>query len=79
MNQLKHLNHSVGQNTFHLVWKPKFAKDPFKFEPVKNVCIASLKKAAFKNNIKIIELEVMPDHVHCFMDLPTNIGVSIAF
>lgn len=76
---LQHLNHSVGQNSFHLVWKPKWAKDPFKFELVHNVCVASLRKACHRHGLKLIELEVMPDHVHCFVELHPSMSVSKAF
>lgn len=75
---LQHLNHSVGQNSFHLVWKPKWSRNPFKFEPVEAVCVASIKRACFKHGLKLIELEVMPDHVHCFVDLHPSMSVSKA-
>jgi putative transposase len=78
MNELKHLNRSVGQNTYHLVWKPKWAWDPFKFDPVKNVAEASIRRAAFRNGMRIVELEVMPDHVHCFIELPPTMSVACA-
>ena len=78
MDVLKHLNHSVGQNSFHLIWKPKWAKDPFKFGPVRAVADAAIRRAASKNGMQIIELEVMDDHVHCFVDLPPTMSVSEA-
>ena len=76
--ELKHLNHSVGQNTFHLVWKPKWAKDPFKFASVQAVCTAAIRNAASRNGMRLIELEVMPDHVHCFVELPPTLSVADA-
>ena len=38
MKGLTHYQHSVGQNAFHLVWKPKYARDPFKFKVVREHC-----------------------------------------
>ena len=75
---LKHLSHSVGQSAFHLVWKPKWAKDPFKFFSVRSVCSAAIRRAAYKNGMRIIELEVMNDHVHCFVEIPHTMSVARA-
>ena len=76
---LKHLKHSVGQNSFHFVWKPKYAWDPFKFEAVMNCCVAAIRKTCKNHAMSIFELEVMPDHVHCFVELPPTMSVSKAF
>lgn len=75
---LQHLNHSVGQNSFHLLWKPKWSRDPFIFEPVQAVCTASIRRACSKHGLRLIELEVMSDHVHCFVDLHPSMSVSKA-
>ena len=75
---LKHLSHSVGQNSFHLIWKPKWCWDPFKFKPVEYTANVAIRNAAFRHGMRIIELEVMPDHVHCFVDLPPTMSVSRA-
>ena len=72
------VSHSVGQNCFHLIWKPKWAKDPFKFFSVRSVCTAAIRRAAVRAGMRIIELEVMPDHVHCFVDLPSTMSVAAA-
>ncbi len=76
--ELKHNNYSVGQNSYHLVWKPKWAKDPMKFLPVLKVCEASIKNVAKRYNMKIFEMEVMPDHIHLFIDIPSTMSVSQA-
>ena len=78
MESLRHLSHAVGQNTYHLVWRPKWNWDPFKFDPVKGVCTAAIRRAACRNGMRIIELEVMPDHVHCFLELPSTLAVAKA-
>ena len=75
---LQHLNHSVGQNSFHFVWKPKYCWDPFKFLPVKNCCEAAIRKSCRRHGMKLIELEVMSDHVHCFVNLHPSMSVSKA-
>ena len=78
VSMLKHLSHSVGQSSFHLIWKPKWCKDPFKFEPLRNLCSAAIRRAAYRNGMRIIELEVMDDHVHCFVEIPPTLSVSQA-
>src|SRR3989338_839029 len=70
--------HGVGQNSFHLVWKPKYAGDCFKFPWVKRDCDAFIKEAILRHGMTLYELEVMPDHVHCFVEIPPTMSVSKA-
>ena len=76
MEGLHHHQHGVGQNAFHLVWKPKYAKDPFKFKIVRDHCEFFLREIAHKHSIAIFELQVETDHVHMFVDLPPVMSVS---
>ncbi len=78
MEALVHKSHSVGQNTFHLVWRPKWNRDPFKFGPVRAVCEAAIRRAACRSGMRIVELEVMPNHIHCFAELPATLSVADA-
>ena len=78
MQGLNNFNHGVGQNTYHLVWKPKYAKDPFKFDLVRYDCEQFLHEIALKYHCDIIELKVMPDHVHLFVGIPPTMSVSKA-
>lgn len=71
-------NHSVGQNSYHLVWKPKYCWDIFKFPWVQKDCEAILNEAALRYKMQIYELEVMPDHVHCFVEIPPTMSISKA-
>ena len=73
--KLKSYSHSVGQSAYHLVWKPKWSKDPFKFELVRKDCERFVREAAHKHGITLHELKVMPDHVHCFASIPPNMHV----
>ena len=74
----KNFAHSVGQNSFHLVWKPKYARDCFKFPWVRKDCEAILVEAVQRYGLELYELEVMPDHVHIFVELPPTMSVSKA-
>lgn len=78
MMGLNNFNHGVGQNAYHLVWKPKYAKDPFKFELVRKDCDNFLREIAKNCNCEIYELQVMPDHVHLFVEIPPTLCVSKA-
>ncbi len=75
---INRFQHAVGQNSFHLVWKCKYAWDVFKFPWIRADCEAVLREAADKYHIGLHELQVMPDHVHCFAEIPSTMGVSKA-
>jgi putative transposase len=77
-NNLRHRSHSVGQNAFHLVWKPKYSSSFLRFGPVNKVCTGTLRMIATQNGMEIYELQVMPDHIHLFVELPPTICVSKA-
>ena len=78
MKGLTNFNHGVGQNAYHLVWKPKYSKDPFKFDLVRQHCEQFLNEIAQNYNFDIYELQVMPDHVHLFVEIPPTMSVSKA-
>jgi len=75
---VKKFAHSVGQNSYHLVWKPKYCWDCFKFPWVKQDCEKILHEAIERYGFKLYELEVMPDHVHIFVEIPPTMSVSKA-
>jgi REP element-mobilizing transposase RayT len=49
-------SHGVGQNSYHLVWKPKYSWNPFKFPWVKKDCETIFKEAVTKYGLKLYEL-----------------------
>ena len=75
---LKHAKHSVGQNAYHLVWKPYKARPLFKNLHFRKVCEGSLRMIAAQYDFFIYELQVMPDHIHLFVECPNIISVSKA-
>ena len=78
MTELTHRSHSVGQNAFHFVWKPKYSSTFLKYPTVNKVCIGALHLIALQKKCKIYELQVMPDHIHLFVELPPTLCVSKA-
>jgi len=69
INQYDHYSHSVGLMMMHLEWKPKYAYKMFKKEEQKNLITACIRRAATMHKIKIVELNVQPEHVHCVVGI----------
>ena len=74
--EYQHYDHSVGLMLMHLEWKPKYAYKMFRKEGQKNLCEACIRRAASLNNIRIIVLSVMPEHIHCEVQVSMNISAS---
>jgi putative transposase len=72
-------SHSVGQNAFHLVWCPKYRWNVLKPKPINALCEALIRGTCYHNGYTVYELEVMPDHIHLFVELPPRVSVSAAF
>ena len=75
---LKHSKHAVGQNCYHLVWKPKYSVPIFNSTTYRKVCEGAIRQVAINYGLDIHELQVMKDHVHLFVDLPPTMPVSKA-
>ena len=71
-------SHSIGQNLYHLEWCPKYRYKMFMKEENKKLCEEILREVAEKHKIEIIELSVMPDHVHAAVGIPPTMSVSKA-
>jgi len=78
MKGLNNFCHGVGQNAYHLVWKPKYAKDPFKFVGLRADCERFLREIAEQYKFIIYELVIEPDHVHLFVEIKPTMSVSKA-
>ena len=76
--ELMRLSHGVGQNSFHFVWKPKYAYSIL-IDEVKTFCEQVLREVADKYDFVIHSLEVMPDHIHVFLSFKPSIAVSKVF
>ena len=71
-------NHSIGQNLYHLEWYPKYRYNMFRGKKNKKLCEDILHEVAERYHILMIELSVMPDHIHTFVQLPPTMSVSKA-
>lgn len=64
----------VYKNQFHIIWCPKYRR-PVLTDGVDTRLKKILYEAADEMDVTIKALEVMPDHVHLFIDLDPRIAV----
>jgi putative transposase len=70
--------HFVGISMWHFEWCTKYRYNMFgKFE-YKNLVIGCIRRAASEHKIKILEIEVMENHVHIVAGLPGTMSPSRA-
>ena len=72
-------SHCVGQSVYHLEWCPKYRYKMFNKEKNKKLCEAILDEVAERHGIGIVEMAVMPDHLHLIVDIPPTMSISRAF
>lgn len=77
LEQINH-NHSVSQLAVHFVWCTKY-RHKVLVNLAEEVVKQTITEACMVYNYKLITLEVMPDHVHCLLQLPpTEAPINVA-
>ncbi|MFW0861141.1 MAG: IS200/IS605 family transposase [Dethiobacter sp.] len=77
MNEYKSLSHCKYLVQYHLVWCPKFRYNVLKGN-VEEALKRILAEICTRYEYEILELEVMPDHVHIFISAkPTIAAIDI--
>ena len=71
-------SHVAGQNALHLEWCPKYRYEMLRQERFIKACDEAVRGAAQRHGLKILELSVMPDHVHCVVEIPFAMSASEA-
>ena len=71
-------NHSVGISMWHFEWCTKYRYKMFVKEEQRNLMTACIRRAASMHKIKIIELNVQPEHVHCVVGISLTMSPSQA-
>jgi len=66
---------------YHIVWCPKYRR-PVLINKIKDRCIQLIEEKTKELGCKILELKIMPDHVHLFIQAlpvlaPNNIVAAI--
>ena len=70
--------HSVGISMWHFEWCSKYRYQMFAKEKYKNLVAACIRKAATLHEIRIIELAVQPEHVHCVVAIGFTMSPAYA-
>ena len=68
-NQYEKYEHSVGKIMLHLEWCTKYRYKMFRKEEYRNLITACIRRAASLHQIKVIELNVQPEHIHCVVSV----------
>lgn len=72
----QHYAHSVGTLMFHLQWCTKYRYKMFHKPENAKLLEACIRRSASRNEIKIIELNVQQEHVHCIVLVKFSFSVS---
>jgi putative transposase len=68
-----HKNTSVSLINYHFVWAPCRRKKILKGK-IKKRLLELIKEKTLELNFKILAIEIMPDHVHLFLNCPPTIA-----
>ena len=71
-------NHSVGISMWHFEWCTKYRYKMFRKEEQRNLVVACVRRATSSHRIKILELNVQPEHVHCVVGISLNLSPAKA-
>ena len=78
INQYGKKAHGVGISIWHFEWCTKYRYKMFGKDEYKNLIAACIRRAASLHQIKIVIMEVMPEHVHCEVELTFTMSPSKA-
>jgi len=73
-----HNAHSIGASEYHLQWATKYRYETLEKESHWKDCETAIRDVAKRHGIEIIELGVMPDHVHTVVVLSPDMSPSRA-
>ena len=71
-------SHAVGISMWHFEWCTKYRYKMFAKEEQRNLMNACIRRAASMHEIKILELNVQPDHVHCVVGIKLSMSHTYA-
>jgi putative transposase len=70
--------HAVGISMWHFEWCTKYRYRMFRKEEQRNLITACIRRTAWLHKIKILELNVQPEHVHCVVGIKLNMSPAHA-
>ena len=71
-------SHAVGISMWHFEWCTKYRYKMFGKQEYLNLITACIRRAASMHEIKIIELNVQPEHVHCVVEIKLSMSAAYA-
>ena len=75
ISDVNSLSHTKWNCKYHIVFAPKYRRKVFYYE--KREAIGKiLRMLCERKQVKIIEAEVCPDHVHMLVEIPPKLSVS---
>ena len=77
-NEYRRRAHSVGISLWHFEWVTKYRYKMYQKFEYCNLMTACIRNMACKHGIKIVVLEVLPEHVHCEVEIPLSMCPSRA-
>ena len=73
---IKRTSHSVYDTTYHLVWCPKYRKDIFREERIRERAEQLFQEVGEEFDMEIMEMEISPDHIHLMVSFPPKRGIG---
>lgn len=67
MNTYNKSRHATFLINYHFIWIPKYRRSIMARPGVKQVLINTLDELSRKHKYDILEIEIMPDHIHLFI------------
>ncbi len=75
---LNSIAHAKGQWVYHIEWCPKYRYNLFGKESNKQDMRDILQHIAVEYGMKVLELAVMPDHIHTVVEVPPAMSLGKA-
>lgn len=73
---LKQTSHSVYDTSYHLVWCPKYRKQVFEREEVRERAKQMVAEICEAYEIEIAEMELMEDHIHLLVSFAPSKSIG---
>lgn len=67
--------HNLGQNWYHVVLVPKKRYPVFQSEIQRKVMHEAIDYVCQRHNLSLFTKEIMPDHVHLFIECPPHFSI----
>jgi len=67
--------YSVYNLNYHILWIPKYRK-PVLTGSIRDEMLGLFDTTARQNDIEILSVEIMPDHIHLFVSAPPRLSPS---